>query len=270
MKKITIILIAGIIVSIGCKESTIENSGDSVSFKLDFSKQKTLKYAYNQEMVQTGSMGESMGVSNVLIKANSSAEWVIIDSSTARLSILNMNTIMLQRDASNKVIDSRRLQMGDLTISDINYYGRVKDVPQQTLLIGFFALPDHPIKIGGSDTINVIMGSNGNGITTYIPGFAIVKYVKNEEKFGRNCAVLSVESKIVMEKVINNQSIEMIGSGTCYFDLEDKIIVYGQSKTTLFQLQKTPSIPRDLFGDDMPENLTMNMETSIYFELLED
>lgn len=270
MQKIALILILGIIAGCSNKENTIENSGDSVSFKLDFSKQKTLTYNYNQEMVQTGSMVEFMGASNVLIKANSKADWIIVDTAAARLSILKMNTTMLQRDASNKVIDSMSSQLGDLTISDINYYGRVKDIDQQTLITSFFALPDHPIKIGEADTINASLKSNGNGIATNVPGVTTVKYIKNEEKFGRNCAVLSVETKIVMEEVINNQSLEMIGSGTCYFDLKNKIIVYGTSKTTMSQQMKTPSVSGNPIGDVMPENLSTNMETTIYFELLED
>ena len=270
MKKIALILIAGIIASCSSKQNTIGNTGDSVSFKLDFSKQKTITYNYSQEMVQTGSMVEYMDVSNVLIKANSKADWIIIDTATARLSILKMNTTMLQRDAANKVIDSMSSQMGDLTISDINYYGRVKDIDQQTLMTSFFALPDHPIKIGESDTIDATIKSTGNGIATSIPGVTIVKYIKNEEKFGRNCAVLSVESKIVMEEVINNQSFEMIGSGTCYFDLKDKIIVYGYSKTTMSQQMKMPSVSGNPFEDEIPENISANMETTINFELLED
>lgn len=270
MKTITLFLITGLIAGCSKNQNTIGNDTDSISFKLDFSEQKTIVYDYKQEMIQSGSVVESMEMNNVLMKANSRVNWMIVDTSKATLKILNVKSTMLRRDASNKVIDSMSSQLGDLTISDINYYGRVKDQSQQTLISGFFVLPDNPIRMGESDTLEASIVSNTNGIGTNVPGITIVKYIKNEKKSGRNCAVLSIESKMTMDQVTNNTTFDMVSNGICYFDLENRIIVSGTSTATMAQKMEVPSIVSGNSTSGFPEEVSLKVSTKITFELVED
>lgn len=190
------------------------------AFRWDFSKKRKFIYDYSQKMKMVSSMGVGQDV-------DATAEMTVKAKGDK-----TADMIMSELDARSSIMGSMKMpaQAYQGMTEDSKIPGAPASQDEMTRLL--FPLPAKPLLVGESDAIPNKMPFNAMGSLLWVEGetkLTLKGYVTIEgHRCARLDAVIDISKIDVPEELTGDYRCCTKGSGTLYFDVEDRCFYSGQ------------------------------------------
>lgn len=266
------------------KDDAINPPEDAVLFRWDFSGNKVYAYHFSQKVVSQNLIS-SFGpekedrVSNQNVTGDGVLSYKSGKDNTARFVLENL---VLKSEMKTESADSKpktiEMKSPPMIIQGVKEDGNLA-IPSssQTLLLKLlFPLPEKPLKVSETISVEVNMPFNAMGSLLYVNGHSKITLSKFVEISGHKCAKLisniDISKLDIPPELEGKYTVFAKGKSVFYFDLLNRKFIEGKLALLMAMDIETKSPQVDFKnGDekstDLPETIKMAMNNDIFVSL---